>query len=381
MVWGKLKRLLRRQTASKPQIPDINWIEQADNPWGVRVLDVRPITLNMLSTSGDPQCASNAQSFRRDDGTSFIGEEPRVTRVIHTNLRFPIDRRLADGVLFVPGGMEQKWALFYHRGQIICVRSWLRQVLAVARVEEHEDHIEITEVRGGFVEEDEDPEFMVRVLDYLLRSHALETVYPAPLPARLRKEPSRAALWCMSMFGNRVSFATPHNVARRDPDQPLRTDSLLHIGVARSDVPMIEASLATGIPVDLLARDGLAPMHWALARDDSAIMTLLFERGSPVDVRSSDGATPLINAAQSGSVASVSFSLDHGADVNARDQRGFTALHRAAELGHIEVVRLLLDRGASPNPEAKGHTPRSLAESRDKADIVALLSKYNVGPS
>jgi hypothetical protein len=33
------------------QIPDLPWIEAADNPWGVRLLDVRPITLGLLSTS------------------------------------------------------------------------------------------------------------------------------------------------------------------------------------------------------------------------------------------------------------------------------------------------------------------------------------------
>jgi hypothetical protein len=36
---------------------------------------------------------------------------------------------------------------------------------------------------------------------------------------------------------------------------------------------------------------------------------------------------------------------------------------------------MLLDRGASPNPEAEGHTPRSLAEARGETDIVALLSE------
>jgi ankyrin repeat protein len=48
-------------------------------------------------------------------------------------------------------------------------------------------------------------------------------------------------------------------------------------------------------------------------------------------------------------------------------------LHRAAEMGHLDVLRVLLDRGAMPNPEAEGHTPRSLAEGRNRADIVAVL--------
>jgi hypothetical protein len=358
------------------QIPEVSWIEAADNPWGVRVLDVRPVTLTMLSTSTDLQCASNAASFGQDDGRSFIGEEPPARRIAKASLQFPIDGILADGVLFLPNVMEHKWAIFYHRGEIICVRSWLRKVRVVAHVEQGRDHVEIRQVRGTFGGEDEEPEFTIRVLDYLLRSHALETVYPVPLPMGMESAPESAAMWCMSMFGNRAWFATPHRFDRIDPDRPLRTHSLLHIAVARGDASAIEEYLAAGVPIDLLAGDGLAPLHWAVASGDPAIMPLLLDRGSPVDVRSVDGATPLMNAVQSASMEKVRFLLDHGADVNARDRRGFTALHRAAEMGHLEVMRVLLQRSATPNPDADGHTPRSLAEGRNNRDIVALLNRY-----
>ena len=61
---------------------------------------------------------------------------------------------------------------------------------------------------------------------------------------------------------------------------------------------MIEENLVAGVPIDLLAGDGLPPLQWALAGDDLTIATLLLERGSPVDVRTHQGATPLMNAAQ-----------------------------------------------------------------------------------
>ena len=68
--------MISRKGENASQVPNLDWIEAADNPWGVRVLDVRPVTLTMLSTSADPRCASNAVSFGQDDGTSFIGEDP-----------------------------------------------------------------------------------------------------------------------------------------------------------------------------------------------------------------------------------------------------------------------------------------------------------------
>jgi len=376
MAWDRIKRTLGRKGENTPQIPNLSWIEAADNPWGVRVLDVRPVTLTMLSTSADSQCGLNALSFGQDDGSSFIGEEPPTRCVAEASLRFPIDRMLADGVLFVPRQMEHKWALFYHRGEVICVRSWLRKVQVVAHIERRHDHVEITQARGKFGGEEEEPEFTIRILDYLLRSHALDTMYPAPLPTGMESTPQAAAMWCVSMFGNRALIATPHRFDRPDPDRPLRTYSLLHIAVARGDAPAIEEYLAAGIPIDLLAADGLTPLHWALASNDPAIMALLLDRGSPVDVRSAEGATPLMNAVQSGSMQKVAFLLDHGADVNAHDRRGFTSLHRAAEMGHLDVTKLLLDRGAMPNAEAEGHTPRSLAEVRNRENIVAVLNKY-----
>jgi ankyrin repeat protein len=183
-------------------------------------------------------------------------------------------------------------------------------------------------------------------------------------------------LWCFSCFGNRALFATSHQLGGGPPDRPLRTDSLLHIAVARGDLAATHACLDAGIPVDFLARDGLAPLQWALVREGTAMLSLLLERGSPVDVRSGEGATSLMNAVQGRNMEKATFLLDHGADPNAADHRGFTALHRAAEMGQLNLVELLLSRGAMPDPGASGHTPRSLAESRGETAVVRLLDGW-----
>ena len=119
MTRDGFNRWVGRQDENASKVPEVSWIEAGNNPWGVRVLDVRPVTLTMPSTSEDPRYASNAMSFGQDDGRSFIGQAPPSPRITEAFLRFPIDRLLADGVLFVPGAMEHKWALFHHRGEII----------------------------------------------------------------------------------------------------------------------------------------------------------------------------------------------------------------------------------------------------------------------
>ncbi len=353
--------------------PEVQWLDPGSNPWGVPVLDVRPITLDLVSMSANAECAMNAISYGGEDGRAFGGAKPTVERVVNAGLRFRLDRFLADGVLFNPSVMEEKWALYYHGGQILCVRSWLRQVVAVAEVRCADEQVEVHTVRGVLTDESEPPSFTERVLDYLLRSHALDVAYPAPLPAGLECDPSKAALWCFAHFGNRALVATPHELPRTCPDKPLRTHSLLHIAAARGDIAGMEAELTKGVPIDLLAQDGLAPLHWSLMQDDASVMQYLIEHGSSVDVRSADGATPLMNAVEKDSVPKAVLLLDHGADPNAVDLRGFTSLHRAAELGYFKLARLLLERGAIPDLQAQGHTPRSLAKSREHSDVVRLL--------
>lgn len=377
-MWNALKRFFgtspdpgQAKPANQTNIP---WIPADQNPWGVPVLDVRPVTFHMLACSQDPQCAKNAISYGRDDGVGFLDQQPPVAASTPCALTYRRDRLLADGPLFIPAEMEHKWAIYFLRGRILCVRSWMRQVHLTARVEQEGDSVTIREITGRFTSEGEAPELTIRTLDYLLRSHVLGLAHPVPLPAGMEHDPYQAALWCMSMFGNKASVATPHVIPVLLPENPLRSHSLLHIAVARGDGVAVRSHLASGIPSDLLAGDGLAPLHWALSRPDTLMLELLVEAGSSIDVRSAEGATPLMTAVQSKGSQQVEWLLLHGADPNLQDSRGFTALHRVAEMGNTEFVRMLLAHGARADLDAQGHTAASLAKQRGHADIMALLS-------
>lgn len=202
--------------------PEIPWIEAADTPWGVRVLDVRSVTQAMLSTSADPQCAANALSFDHDDGSAFEQAGPLVQREIGAMIPYRVEGPLADGALFRPQVMEHKWAIFHRQSRIFFVRSWTREVHVVARVASREGGVQITRLNGVFTDEDESPLFTTMVADFLLRSHALGMVYPAPLPEGMETSPQQAALWCFHMFGNRALCATHEIIPVHLPEQPLQ---------------------------------------------------------------------------------------------------------------------------------------------------------------
>lgn len=356
-------------------LPECPVVEPADNPWGVRVVDVRPVTQHMLSTSRDPQVAANAVSFRAEDGLCFAGMSPMFDRTIDADLRYRADQPLLEGVLFNPVAMEQKWALYHHGGRLLCVRSWIRKVSVVATLELRDGEARISSIQGFLTDTGEPPEFTRRVLDFIVRTHVLGAACPTPLPPGFQNAPAEAALWCMSAFGSFAAFATDTPVDLPPPEAPLRVDSLLHIAAARGSPDDVARLLAAGWPIAPFARDGMCPLHWAVAAGSLEVMGVLTDHGCSPDVRSAQGVTPLMSAAQGGRTDAASALLDRGAEADAADLRGFTALHRAAEVGHEPIVRLLLERGASPFPEVAGHTPLSLARAGGHHAIVALLEE------
>lgn len=56
---------------------------------------------------------------------------------------------------------------------------------------------------------------------------------------------------------------------------------------------------------------------------------------------------------------------------------GETALHAAVSWGHLEMVKILLEKGANVNkPDARGLTPKALAEQQGNRNIYELLQRY-----
>jgi hypothetical protein len=214
-------------TGSASTLPHVGWLEGAANTWGVPVVDARPVTFGMLSTSKDPQSAANAVSFRGEDGVRFAKLTTDRSRTVQSHLCFPVRAGLCPGVLFVPAVMEEKWAIFYHDGRILFVRSWTRSLLASAAVRLTEGIARIGPIHGYFARADESERFTVRALEYLLRSHALDEIYPAPLPEQ-PDDLRTAALWCFHMFGRRAPLATASDLPTTTPIRPLYRRSIGH---------------------------------------------------------------------------------------------------------------------------------------------------------
>lgn len=349
------------------------WIEASENPWGIRVLDLRPFTQTMISTSQNPQMATNAISYGGEDGTFFWRKEPQNKSTITCNFSIPIDKSLQPGVLFIPETMEHKWAIYFDGENLIFVRSWLREVFVTAKTTQKDNKLIVNSIKGEFTE-NESPEFKIGILRFLLISHSIAEIVPAPLLKELEDQHNILGNWAFSTYGNMVHFGLFDYNYEPNTQKPLRSHSLLHIAVAKGDINEIEKQVKNGADINSLAGDGLATLHWSIANDNTDIMEKLINMGANPNVTTTEGATPIMNATQSNKINHLKILLKAGALVNFTDNRGFTALHRASEMGHEEVVKILLTNGADKSIVAENHTAMSLAKMRENQNIINLLS-------
>lgn len=349
------------------------WIEPADNPWGIRVLDLRPFTLTMLSSSKDPQMATNAISYGAEDGRSFWKQEPKNQKSITCNFSILIDKSLQPGVLFIPETMEHKWAIYFDGENLIFIRSWLREVFVIAKTSQNENKLIIENIKGEFTE-NESPEFTIAILRFLLISHSIGEIIPTPLPIELENQNKIIGNWAFSTFGNMAHIGVFDYKFEPNSNKPLRSHSLLHIAVAKGDIMEIDQQVKNGADINSLAGDGLSILHWSIANDNPDIMEKLLNIGADPNVRTIEGATPIMNAVQSNKINHLNLLLKAGALVNYTDNRGFTALHRASEMGHEEIVKILIKNGADKSIIAENHTALTLAKMGTNQNIIQLLS-------
>lgn len=373
--WDKLFGKGKNNNSEKKEIKknqyDLNWIAPNQNPWNVEVLDLRPISQTMLSSSKDPKMASNAISYNQEDGLIFLKQTLKSKKSIESKFSFPIDSRLENGVLFIPSAMENKWAIYFHQNKILFIRSWLKEVFVIAETIQKNNQLIVKEVKGEFTD-NETKDFTESVLKFLIHSHVLKETVPAPIPKELKENTDKAGLWAFSTYGNMVHFGHFEEAINYSTESKLRSDSLLHIAIAKSDLNKVKEELEKGVNINSLAGDGLSTLQWSIA-SSTKILEFLLNEGANPNVESLEGATPLMNAVQSNKIEHLKLLVENKAEVNKQDKRGFTALHRAAEMGHIEILKELLNQGAKKEIKAEGHTALSLAMMRNNKEIIEIL--------
>jgi ankyrin repeat protein len=405
----------------------VRWLSAEQTPWGCPVLDVGPVT-GGVEPRLRPEVQAVADGWTGEDGAGLGPLRPPEGPALPGALRLPLSSAdpamTPDGALFRPQHPSERHALYLRDGWIWALDAHTRAVRAAAPAAREGAVLVIGPLHAGLLgpapgggppagldyAQSGDPAMVWATFTWLLRSHALGELLPAPLPPALAGEPRAAALWASGWLGRRCLglAAAP---ALPAPTRPLRVDGALLLAAQRGDLAGLQRALAAGAaPAAPGSFFGYTALHAAAAMGEAGCVAALLAAGAPVNAEAEDGATPLLAAAaqhgpdtaaavglliaagarldarlaargeaavhlaaQAGRGPVLARLIGAGADVHAATDGGFTALHMAAELGRADLVTLLRAAGADPRAAAGGLRPADLAAAKGHATLAAAL--------
>lgn len=210
MDW--LAKLLGKPRGTPPPRPQSDatferlvWLDPRESPFGIRVLDCRPIAETFLSATQDVACISFFGSPEARFGGQFREQHPEAAVRVACQLVYPLATPLPEGPVFLAGAMEEKWNVYHFAGVLYFARSWTGHLQYAARLAPSARELRVVEVEAwpGNVLGDES--MAVRQVDFLIRSHLLGQAAPHPVPHLSTKK--QIALWSFSQYGRRGLFA------------------------------------------------------------------------------------------------------------------------------------------------------------------------------
>lgn len=390
--------------------PSPIWREATANPFGIRVLDLTPTTRGLTAWSGNPACAKKAISWAGSTGSELDSTDLGGVSPIRCELRYPVAPVFADGLLFVPSGMEDKWVLA-HRGQeLMAARSWTGIVDVVAQSRREDDVLLVSELRvrpGSTLQQFSD---IVPIFDWLIRSHALGQALPLPVDDDALAHLEESPLDAFSAFGQRAFCAARSGTGWPPPPHPLWTDGAVLHAVREANVERVRSLHRSGEPIDAPTTfEGNTPLTIAVIRGDIEMVRALLELGANPRARSFRGNFPLGYAIVHGAPTELldallaggaspyevnddGFGLLHAAaevdcasaipwlmakslDIEARTRKGHTPLQIACGLGRLQVARALLEAGANARAPSSDGTAREIAARAQKQGVLKLLDE------
>lgn len=185
------------------------WLEPGSgNPFGVRVLDVRPYTQTMLSTTPNPEIASRFVELRGSNGSGLVSSSVEDFASTSCDLHLPLPAALADGSLFKAQAMEDKWDIYSFDSVLYFARSWTGQLIHRAKYRTSGDEMMITAIESA----PDHSQLADQVVFFLLVSHVLGRPFPSPILDYFRGDSEKIALGSYNAFGRYALFASESDV-------------------------------------------------------------------------------------------------------------------------------------------------------------------------
>jgi hypothetical protein len=197
----------------------LSWLEQDQNPFGLRVLDCRPFCTTMISTTKDPKIALSFNRLRGSTGVEHRAQHPADPVTVPCLLSYPFRAESTDGRLFVAGQMEDKWDIYLHDGTLFFARSWTGDLVYRAAIEFRGGEAVVTAAEASRSRVGDDLTLAVRVVDFLVKSHLYRKEVPHPLPHGLLDDKKTIAVYSFSEYGRWGSYACFEDTTTAKPAQ------------------------------------------------------------------------------------------------------------------------------------------------------------------
>ena len=196
---------------------DFKWYEAGDdNPFPIRILDVRSLTWNIIATTSDINIAKSFNAQRQSDGREFIGAEIENAASVECDLVFPHNGAKLEGIVYKSDSMEVKWDIYIYDSAFLFVRSWTGQLQYRAFAE-----ITDTEIRIHKIETSSDHiQTAPQAVYFLIGTHAMGRVLPHTIPRDMSDDPQQIALLSFNMYGNLGCYATYEDITQIEIPRP-----------------------------------------------------------------------------------------------------------------------------------------------------------------
>jgi hypothetical protein len=187
---------------------ELLWIPPERNPFGILLLDVRPLTQTAASWTKDPSIVEQYGAQRENNGLSLVVTAIDDAEVIECGLSFDLPRPTDEGPVFKAQCMEDKWDIYNYAGNLLFARSWTGQLIFRALIAPDADNLVITAIQSH----KDYAQQAAQHVAFLVMSHLEGIPFPHMLPAVIPDDPSEMALASFHLFGRRALYATHEDI-------------------------------------------------------------------------------------------------------------------------------------------------------------------------